>query len=116
MVYFDLYTQIANYLNVSLTTAIIILTIVGIWSLVWKGFALWKSARKNSLIWFIILLIVNTIGILEILYIYIFSEMKFDERKKSPQSQALHEPGGGSIQDPDTPNSCFGDHDTCRVS
>ena len=52
-----------------------VLAIILIWSLVWKGIALWKSARKGSPIWFVVLLIVNTVGILEILYIYVFSKM-----------------------------------------
>ena len=71
------YQLIADYLGVSIGTAIIILAIISIWTLVWKGIALWKSSRKNSLAWFIILLIVNglTLGILEILYIYVFSEI-----------------------------------------
>jgi len=47
-----------------------------IWSLVWKALALWKSARKGSTIWFIILLVVNTLGILEILYLFLFSKIK----------------------------------------
>lgn len=59
-----------------------LIAIVLIWSLTWKGLALWKSARKNSPVWFIILLIVNTVGVLEILYIYVFSEMKNNFRKK----------------------------------
>lgn len=40
------------------------------WSLVWKGMALWKSARLSHKGWFIALLIINTVGILEIIYIY----------------------------------------------
>lgn len=52
-----------------------------IWSGVWKLLALWKSARKNSIPWFIVLGIINTIGILEILYIFIFSKMKFSKKK-----------------------------------
>ena len=40
------------------------------WSLAWKGWALWKAARNESIPWFIILLIVNTAGILDILYIF----------------------------------------------
>lgn len=52
-----------------------LITVVLIWSLVWKGFALWKSARKDSLPWFLVILIVNTAGILEILYLFVFSEM-----------------------------------------
>jgi len=47
-----------------------------IWTLAWKGLALWKAARKNHTIWYIVLLILNTVGILEILYIYVFSKPK----------------------------------------
>ncbi|MFA6006515.1 MAG: DUF5652 family protein [Candidatus Paceibacterota bacterium] len=39
-----------------------------------KGIALWKAAHKNDKVWFVALLIVNTMGILEILYIYYFSK------------------------------------------
>lgn len=44
--------------------------ILTIWSLIWKGFALWKAGRNNSPIWFIIILIVNTAGLLEIIYLF----------------------------------------------
>ena len=46
---------------------------VTIWSLPWKGFALWKSARRGENVWFIFLLITNTAGILELLYLFVFS-------------------------------------------
>lgn len=46
-----------------------------VWSIIWKGIALWKAARLTHKWWFIIMLIVNTAGILEILYIYVFSKM-----------------------------------------
>lgn len=46
------------------------------WVMVWKGFALWKAAQKGSKPWFVVFLVVNTLGILEILYLYIFSEGK----------------------------------------
>lgn len=45
------------------------------WVLYWKGMALWKAAREQHKIWFVVLLLVNTLGILEILYIYVFSKM-----------------------------------------
>jgi hypothetical protein len=51
-----------------------LLVLFVLWSLVWKGLALWKSARHNHLGWFIALLIINTGGILEILYIYVFAK------------------------------------------
>lgn len=52
--------------------------VAALWTIPWKGFALWKSARLGQKWWFIALLLINTIGILEILYIFVFS------RKKSP--------------------------------
>ncbi len=47
-----------------------------IWSLVWKGLALWRSAQLGSKKWFVVLLVLNTAGILEILYIFVFSKKK----------------------------------------
>jgi hypothetical protein len=52
-----------------------LLFLIVAWSTVWKGLALWKAARKNHTIWFVILLIVNLFGALEILYIFVFSKM-----------------------------------------
>jgi hypothetical protein len=43
------------------------------WAVVWKGLALWKAAHREQKYWFIAFLVVNTLGILEILYIYVFS-------------------------------------------
>ncbi|WP_278046226.1 DUF5652 family protein [Clostridium saccharoperbutylacetonicum] len=44
------------------------------WSIIWKGVALWRSARNKQLIWYIVLLIVNTLGILEIIYLSFFKK------------------------------------------
>ena len=52
----------------------VLFAIVMLWSLVWKGLSLWKSARHGHTVWFVVLLLVNTIGILDILYIYVFSK------------------------------------------
>jgi hypothetical protein len=49
------------------------ITILAIWSLIWKGWALWTAARKDDKAWFIALLIINAAGILEIFYIFVFS-------------------------------------------
>jgi len=51
-----------------------------IWALIWKGIALWKAARNSSKIWFVVLLVVNTVGILEIIYIFFFSNKKQQQR------------------------------------
>lgn len=47
-----------------------------VWSVVWKGLALWKSARQTDKTWFIVLLVVNTLGVLEIIYLYFFAKKK----------------------------------------
>ncbi|MBU0760351.1 MAG: hypothetical protein KJ600_02970 [Nanoarchaeota archaeon] len=60
-----------------------LILIISTWSLVWKALALWKAAAiKKNAIWFIVLLVVNTLGILEILYLFIFSEMGKGKKKK----------------------------------
>jgi hypothetical protein len=40
-----------------------------LWELTWKGFALWYSARNKQLPWFIAVLVINSVGILPIIYI-----------------------------------------------
>lgn len=47
--------------------------ILAIWSLVWKGFALWRAAQKADKAWFIALMMLNTVGLLEIFYLFVFS-------------------------------------------
>ena len=54
----------------------LLLAVIFIWGIAWKLTALWKSARRGSLFWFIVLALVNTVGILEILYIFVFSELE----------------------------------------
>ncbi len=46
------------------------------WSLAWKGVALWKSARRDQIAWFIAILLLNTLGILEIIYIFAVGRKK----------------------------------------
>jgi|GEM_PF-944645 len=84
---YSIYEPIAEGLGISVETAVIIFIIISVWTLIWKGFALWKSCKKNHCIWFIILLIINTIGILEILYIYIFSEIKLQKEVKNKNAK-----------------------------
>ena len=45
-----------------------------LWVIPWKGVALWKAARNSHKKWFIALLVLNTLAVLEIIYIFIFSK------------------------------------------
>lgn len=71
-------TDLSTLLNLPVWAMMVVL----IWSLFWKGLALWKSARLKKPVWFVILLVVNTLGILEILYIFIFSRIGLKVAKK----------------------------------
>ena len=83
----DITSIISTMIGIPIYVAMIIL----LWSLVWKAIALWKAARNNSLSWFIALLVLNTLGILPILYIYIFSKMKAKKgiKKKAKKKKKL---------------------------
>lgn len=68
----------ATALYMTPTEKVIILILV-IWSLAWKGLALWRAARHEEKKWFIAILILNTLGILDILYLYVFSKKKNEQ-------------------------------------
>ena len=58
---------------IGVTTLIVVLVV---WSVAWKGLAMWKAARKGSKVWFVLLLLVNSIGILDIIYIYLVDKKR----------------------------------------
>lgn len=60
-----------------------------VWSLAIKGYALWHAARNSQTWWYIALLIVNTIGILEIIYLIWFRPKTSDTVSgASPKQEA----------------------------
>lgn len=52
-----------------------------VWSLIWKGLALWRAARRSDKVWFVVFLIVNTLGILEIVYYFLIAKNEKIEKK-----------------------------------
>lgn len=48
------------------------LIVAAMWTIILKGFALWYAARGNQREWFVALLLINTLGILEIIYLIWF--------------------------------------------
>lgn len=62
--------------SVGMSILVIALTI---WSLIWNGFGLWYSARNRQRIWFVAILLLNTLGILPIIYIIFFRNRKTSE-------------------------------------
>jgi predicted membrane channel-forming protein YqfA (hemolysin III family) len=50
--------------------------ILFIWSLFWKGLALWRAAHLKQRNWFVVMLVLNTVGILEIIYLFRFAKKR----------------------------------------
>lgn len=67
------------------TNALIFIVIV-LWTLPWKGVALWKAARLYHKWWFVALLILNTLAILEIIYIFFIARKA--EKEDAPETLA----------------------------
>ncbi len=67
--------------NPALGMSVFVFALIILWSGVWKLIALWKAGRNNHLAWFIVMGILNTAGILPILYIFWFS--KIGKKKSS---------------------------------
>lgn len=61
----------------------VLLFVLFLWSLLWKGIALWRAAKNEQRNWFVVMLVVNSVGILEIVYLFFFAKkkMKFSELK-----------------------------------
>lgn len=47
-----------------------VFVIAMLWTLPWKGYALWTASKKGDKRWFIALIVLNTFAILEIFYIF----------------------------------------------
>ena len=56
------------------------------WSLIWKGWALWIAARNGHKWWFIALLLVNSLAILEIIYIFAIGRPEMKKRGSGSQA------------------------------
>jgi len=58
-----------QHLQEPLTWLLPIIIILALWEGVWKLIAMWKAGRNNHLAWFICIAVINTVGILPIIYI-----------------------------------------------
>lgn len=56
-----------------------VLLLIVLWSLLWKGLALWRAANRGDKWWFIAFLILNTAGILEIIYLFVVTKAKLSD-------------------------------------
>jgi membrane protein DedA with SNARE-associated domain len=74
-----------NPATISPNTLALIIIIAALWTIPWKGVALWKSAKNGQKTWFIIILVVNLLAIVEIIYIFFFSKKNQDQTDRYNQ-------------------------------
>jgi len=71
---------------------LIFIIIAALWTIPWKGIALWKSAKNGQKGWFVVLFLINTLAILEIIYIFFFSQKKNLKAKIIETSEDNNQP------------------------
>lgn len=50
------------------------LLIASLWTLPWKAWALWLSARRGDFWWFLFMIFITTLGLIEIFYIFFIAK------------------------------------------
>lgn len=59
-----------------------ILLLIMVWSLLWKGASLWVAARAVDKWWFVVLLLVSSVGILDMIYLFLVKKGKWPKEVK----------------------------------
>lgn len=77
---FDSFLNLNANLNTQFLSSWLFLILL--WTLPWKGVALWKAAQNRSKGWFVALFLLNTLAILEIIYIFYFAKKGGKVREK----------------------------------
>ena len=54
----------------------VVFVVIVLWTMAWKGIALWRAGVNRQKIWYILLFFLSTAGVLEILYLAFFQKEK----------------------------------------
>lgn len=85
-----------SLITFSFFTLMTILAII--WTIVIKGYSLWHAAQRKEKWWFIALLVINTFGLLEIIYLLFFAKIWTKDKSVKHTSHTHHAKGDGSIE------------------
>lgn len=69
--------------EITLVTNLWIAVPLVIWTLAWKGRGLWRAAQNRQPVWFIIMFLVQSLGIIPIVYLALLQKAPKKPRKKS---------------------------------
>ena len=51
------------------TEGVLTVLFLSVWTLVWKGVALYHAGKNRQKVWFVVLLLLNDLGILSMIYL-----------------------------------------------
>ena len=74
--------MLIEWINTHPIETICFLLVVVIWDLIWKLTAMWKASKRGSKVWFVLLMVINSLGILPILYHLFAKDDKIEQINK----------------------------------
>ncbi len=77
------YSNLFDYGRYGFGAGWVLVAVLAIWEVIWKGYGLWKAARNGHTGWFVAILIINSLGILPLLYIYVFGPKQEKQLRQS---------------------------------
>ena len=77
--------MLIEWINTHPIETICFLLVVVIWDLIWKLTAMWKASKRGSKVWFVLLMVINSLGILPILYHLFAKDDKIEQINKQSQ-------------------------------
>ena len=73
-------------MDIMFTNNLIFGAVLVLWVLPWKGYSLWTAVKRAHKGWFVALLILNTFGILDIIYIFFVAKKSWQDISRDFQS------------------------------
>jgi hypothetical protein len=64
-----------------------------LWDLFWRGLGLWHASQKEQKFWFVALLLVNSLGLLPLLYLSFFQKSSSNRSKEGSENHFTHYAG-----------------------
>ena len=66
---------------------IAVCVVAGLWDATWKAVAMWKAARRSQLTWYVLLFVLNTVGVLPIVYVFFVAPRQPEGRPPAPAEE-----------------------------
>lgn len=86
----------------------VLVVILGIVIALLKGLALWRSARAGQVVWFWVFVFIQTVGLLEIIYLLTNKERGTQGKSSAPKAQVA----AGPVMPEATPSENTSNADT----